>query len=199
MEKYDAKLYVMKKENYIGFFLTSPKGVYICNGGLLRKVGHSEPLDRYFSNFKIVIHKYITALTPLRRAQERISQYIKSFGGNGKIHGTIVDIDFENHIMVNTSDGTIVPYNSPMFGILKTYPDIGTLIHEQCPLLEDKYNAIGRERLIPVSTDFHSAEGNYVSIDIKNSPYAISRRVNALQRLFDKRILRDWNPELEEI
>ena len=47
-----------------------------------------------------MIEKYIVALTPLRKAQEKLSAYIKSFGGDGSIHGTIVDIDFENSISV---------------------------------------------------------------------------------------------------
>lgn len=38
-----------------------------------------------------------------------------------------------------------------------------------------------------------------VQIDIKNSIYAISNRMNQLQRLFDKKILRDWNEELLEL
>ena len=33
-------------------------------------------------------------------------------------------------------------------------------------------------------------------IDIKNSPYAFSIRMNQLQRLFDKKVLRDWNEDL---
>ena len=33
-------------------------------------------------------------------------------------------------------------------------------------------------------------------IDIKNSVYTISNRINQLQRLFDKKILRDWNNDL---
>ena len=35
-----------------------------------------------------------------------------------------------------------------------------------------------------------------VKIDIKNSIYTISNRMNQIQRLFDKRILREWNDEL---
>lgn len=197
IKNYEAKLYVLKQDGYVGFFLASPRGVYICNGGQIRKIGPLESLDHYMDNFMVVIQKYITALSPLRRVQEQIASYIKSFGGKGRIHGTIVDIDYENHVMVNTSDGTLTFYNSPIFGLVKIYHDIGTLLHEHCPELEAAYLKIGNSQLVPIAEELAEQASSYERVDIKNSQYAVSRRVNALQRLFDKRILRDWNPELE--
>ena len=138
-------------------------------------------------------------MTPLRRFQEQIASFVKSFGGRGTIHGTIIDIDRENHIMVNTFDGSVTPYNSPVFGIVKAYTDLGMLLHEHCPLLEARYKELGENQLVAASFALDEHSEQYEHVDIKNSPYALSRRVNALQRLFDKRILRAWNPDLEEI
>ena len=39
-----------------------------------------------------------------------ISKVIKSIGGDGSIHGCIVDIDYYNHIYINPVDGKITPY-----------------------------------------------------------------------------------------
>lgn len=197
INKYEAKLYVLKQDGYVGFFLVAPRGVYICNGGQIRKIGPYEPLDRYMANFMTMVNKYIRALSPLRRVQEKLSAYIKRIGGDGDIHGTIVDIDFTNHVMVNVKDGTLTFYNSPMFGIVKTYSDIGTLLHAHCPELETEYLKIGNAQLMPISKSLSKTSSSYKVVDIKNSPYALSRRINALQRLFDKHILRDWNSNLE--
>ena len=199
IEQCAAKFFVLKQDGYVGFFLSSPRGVYICNGGVVRRIGKPESLGRYMANFMTVINKYITALTPLRKAQEQLSAYIKSIGGNGKIHGTIVDIDFYNHVMVNTNDGSLVYYYSPVFGAVKTYPDFRSLIHNHCPLLEAAFFEAGDTQLAPIAETLTSELASYERVDIKNSPYALSRRVNALQRLFEKRILRDWNPDLEVI
>ena len=199
IKEYDAHLYIIKQDGYVGFFLLSPRGVYICNGGQLRKIGVADSLERYANNFMVMIGKYITAMTPLRRFQEQLSSFVKSFGGRGTIHGTIVDIDRENHIMVNTFDGSVTPYNSPVFGIVKAYTDLGMLLHEHCPLLEARYKELGENQLVTASFALDAHSQQYEHVDIKNSPYALSRRVNALQRLFDKRILRAWNPDLEEI
>ena len=194
---YKAKLYVIKQDDYVGFFLVSPLFVHICNGGQIRGIGPCEPLDRYVANFKAVIDRYMIALSPLRQFQERLSSYIKSLGGNGYIHGTIVDIDFQNHVMINPLDGALTFYNSPKFGVVNAYPDIGALIHAHCPALETAYQKAGSS--LPIAKNTPSPLSTLESVDIKNSPYAISRKVNALQRLVDKHILRDWNPDLEII
>ena len=47
------------------------------------------------------------AFTPYRNALKTISKEIRAFGGNGNIHGCIIDIDFFNHIYVNPFDGKI--------------------------------------------------------------------------------------------
>ena len=196
MNLFNAKLYVIKQEGYVGFFLSSPKGIYICNGGSIKKIGGPGPLEPYKNSFMTVINKYLVALSPLRKIQEQLSSYIKSFGGDGTIHGTIVDIDDKSHVMVNTSDGSLLFYYSPFFGVLKAYPNIGSLIHAHCPELEEAYLALGNTQLIP-KTKGLTRSSKYEFVDIKNSPYGLSRRVNALQRLFNKQILRAWNPEFE--
>ena len=35
-----------------------------------------------------------------------------------------------------------------------------------------------------------------IKIDIKNSVYTYSNKINQIQRLFEKKILRDWNDDL---
>lgn len=197
IKEYGGKLYVIKQEDYYGFFLTTCNSVCICNGGQPRSIGCLESLERYNLDFMKMVNFYLRALSPLRQMQEKLSHHIRSFGGTGKIHGTIVDIDSENHIMINTSDGTLTYYHSPRFGLVKTYPSIGLLLHEHCPELEKSYLASGTGLVLANETQLTEGQDSpYEHIDIKNSPYAISRRVNALQRLFDKHILRDWNQEV---
>ena len=66
-------------------------------------------------------------------------------------------------------------------------------------MLEAAFLAAGDTQLVPIAEALASEPESYERVDIRNSPYALSRRVNALQRLFEKRILRDWNPDLETI
>ena len=197
MTEFGKKLYVIKQDNYYGFFMTAPKAMCICNGGAIRKIGKNPDISKYNEKFLAMVKTYLAALYPLRKVQEKISEIVKAFGGNGDIHGSIVDIDFFNHVMINPNDGSITYYYSPFFGYILPYQNLQSLIHDKRPELEQKFiekNSAQLIESIDLPTNFTKNE--YEIIDIKNSPYGISRRISALQRLFDKHVLRDWNEDL---
>lgn len=200
MKLYEGKMFVLKKDGYYAFFFSSPKGVYICNGGQLLKIGKPGSLSLYFDSLSAMVNHYVTEYSPLRRFQEKLSAYIKSFGGTGKIHGTIVDINFSNHIMIDLEHKALSFYNSPVFGLVKSYPDLGSLLHAHCLELEGNYLALGNAQLSTLSqqafTEYHS---DYEAVNIKNSPYVLSRKINPIHRLFEKRILRAWDPDFEPL
>lgn len=188
-----GKFYVVREADYFGFFGTYKKSIYICNGGRLNKLPPQEDgLAYYVKNFSQMVSLFLRSLSPLRAAQEKLSSLVKSFGGSGRIHGTIVDIDFLNHIMIDTYDGSMNFYYSPMFGAVKRYGSLQGLLHEQCPEYEKKYLAMADDKQLPSTT---VSDSGMVFLDIKNSPYRISGKVQALQRLFSGHILRDWNDE----
>ena len=196
----NARLYLIKHNNYYGFFLTSLYGVYICAGGRIKKISKYNDIKYYSISFSTMIDTYLNILSPYRNVQEQISKVVKSFGGDGSIHGCIIDIDFLNHIMLNPSDGTITYYYSPVFGIVQTYDNILGLLSEHNKELENAYRnqlklAGDGDANILVKSQI-DITGELTQIDIKNSIYSISNRMNQLQRLFDKGILRDWNDEL---
>lgn len=197
IEKYHAKFFALKQNGYMCFLLISSKNTYICDGGRVKKLDSHMSIEYYMNSFMNVVNNYIALLSPLRRLQEELSSYIKSFGGDGHIHGTIVDIDFENHVMINTTDGTITFYNSPYFGLIKTYADMKSLIYAHCPELKATYDAVNHSEIIAISKNIPKISHEYECVDIKNSPYSISRKINALQRLFDKYVLRSWNSDFE--
>lgn len=188
-----GKFYVIREAEYFGFFGTYKKSVYICNGGRLIKLPpQGDGLSYYTRNFSQMVSLFLRSLSPLRAAQEKISGLVKSFGGDGRIHGTIVDIDFLNHIMIDTYDGSLNFYYSPMFGAVKRYGSLQGLLHEQCPEYEKRYLGLSEDKQLPSAS---VSDTGMVFVDIKNSPYRISGKIQALQRLFSGHILRDWNDE----
>lgn len=192
-----TKFYVIKRCGYYGFFLISTKYSYICAGGRIKKIRKYTDIKQLDADFLDMVQQYIKVLTPYRNVQEQISNMVKSFGGEGTIHGCIIDIDFFDHILLNPSDGSITYYYSPMFGTVKTYSNLLSLLINHNNSLAAKY----QEQLKLEDTGlFLQCKIDIVSemlkIDIKNSVYSISNRINQLQRLFDKKILRDWNDAL---
>lgn len=197
IKNYDAKFYMIKHSGYYGFFVVRPCGTYICAGGRVKKVSKDNDIKQFSDNFSDMIEKYIKVLSPYRNLQEQISKEIRSIGGDGLIHGCIVDVDFLNHIMINPVDGSISYYYSSCFGFVKEYDSLMSLLENHNEALAIQYKKqIHSDKDTTISPKQLAVVGKVIKVDIKNSIYAVSNRVNQLQRLFDKNILRDWNEDL---
>ncbi|MCH5189162.1 MAG: metallophosphoesterase [Oscillospiraceae bacterium] len=197
IEQYGARLYVIKEKGYYGFFLIGRKATYICIGGSIRTVSKCTDITKFQNDFLRMINIYIQRLEPYRAAQEKISSAIKSFGGSGRIHGAIIDVDFFNHVSLNPFDKKITYYFSPMFGIIQEYNDLAGLLDANCPELVESYrkHLCSSQELSTLSNNINIMS-DMIRIDVKNSIYPFSNRMNQLQRLFTKHILRDWNEDL---
>ncbi len=205
LSKYHRGLYLIKKSEYYGFFLVSekkekntPSGTYICVGGSVKKVSDNIELDYFENQMTNMVNAYIRLFKPYRVFQEDVSKAVKSFGGSGKIHGYIIDIDFYNHIMINPNDGKITYYYSPFFGYLTEYADILDLLENHNPELADIYKKLLNSSDSNTFARIEKAEKKAITvkIDIKNSLYNDSRQAYQLQRLFEAHILRIWNEDI---
>ena len=197
--KENSKMYVIKHNDYYGFFISSKSGISICQGGKTKKINRKGHIGGVYNDFAAMIDTYLVKLTPFRNVQEEISDFVKSFGGTGRIHGCIVDISGLNHIMLNPFDKSLTYYYSPEYGTIQRYESLyGLLADKDKYLLNGYVEKMGVSKnvgIIPFNNK--SLEKSYLEvIDIKNSIYAFSNRLEALQRLFDKKVLREWNDDL---
>lgn len=200
IEKGD-RLYVVKHEGYYAFFLWARENIRICVGGKVKKLNRKKQCTMWtiYKDFSKIIDIYLSKLSSFRKAQEEISEFVKSIGGSGKIHGCIVDIDFYNHIMLNPQDASITYYYSPEYGLVQPYETIYGLLKEHNEYMLDKYLALldnPKECALIPTRELKEEHPKVQEIDIKNSVYAISNRMNQLQRLFETKVLREWNDDL---
>lgn len=196
INKNNAKFYMIKHKEYYGFFVISPTTSYICAGGHIRKIGKAKDIEEFDKDFLRIIDRYLITLSPYRNAQENIAKAIKTFGGTGTIHGCIIDIDFFNHVMLNPSDGKITYYYSPQLGYVEPYDNMLALLESHNKELAVRYRK--RAGLLEgtlTTQNLITSPSNLIKVDIKNSIYKVSNRMNQIQRLFDKKILREWNEE----
>lgn len=217
-----AALFVIKRLGFYGFFIITTKGqnkgISIVNGGNVKKITGSTDINWICENFDVVVRKYIHLLSPLRTLQNRLSMELKRLGLSGEIHGTIVDIDFYHHIMVNPMDGTITFYYSPFLGLVQEMDSFKEVMKSLCDgkeniKLRDKYNKMLNEdkaNLLPSvkshspikisgSTDAIIAkERNMASVDLSDGAYGVSRKISSLQRLFTGSVLRAFDLRLAE-
>lgn len=188
------KLYMLKKSGYYMFILqSSPNGnLNILNGGALKKLDNKS-VNYYFKNMDSVISYIKTPLDKFSNYQRRIADEIKSIGGNGTIHGAIIDIDFFNHIYVNPIDLTVTAYWASDIINKEIYHDLPALLKSNCPdlylnylkLLDNKSEtSIALRRS---DTDLVKSPKRYLDTDI----YRASREIKKIQKLHSN-ILSTW-------
>ncbi len=199
------KLYMLKKQGYYCFIHENRRGrLCLLNGGALHSLRYKD-LKYYYKNMDVEIHYVLPALLKFQEIQRRLSDEIKQIGGNGQIHGAIIDIDGDSnsygpesiaycHLYVNPIDLTITPYYALDMELKAVYPCFSALIHDKCPAL---YNTLKRlpstmhkNALIlrPVNKkELTTLPKLYLKKDI----YEVSRKLNKLQKL-NANLLNIW-------
>lgn len=193
----DGNLFMCKNKGYYMFFVQNQrlKTLYLLEGGKLNrlKINNVEYYYNNMSNFCSAIKK---STSKYFKALERLSKNIQMIGGDGEIHGSIVDIDFYNHIYLNPNDGTIHAYYSPEFGAEIKYKGVIELLKAQCPDLYANY-----KRLSKKSNELILAKNNVDDITISHdtSFYQQSEIVKKMQYITKNNVIRLWNDEILDI
>ncbi|AGN26274.1 metallophosphoesterase [Candidatus Methanomassiliicoccus intestinalis] len=203
--KRGGELYLLKRDGAYMFFLKD-KNLYMLEGGQIHRVEHD--IDYYFNNLAAYKQCVKAAFTPYRNALKTISKEIRAFGGNGNIHGCIIDIDFFNHIYVNPFDGKITPYFASNTLIKYTYKNIPILLKNspQPPKLPNgtplllQYKKASRSGLLPILTaqehDENTALTTVSELVLDKTMYEPSRVMRSVQYIFDQNVVRVWKDEI---
>ena len=216
----DGVIYMLKKNGvYMFLFLgkyspnAKTSNLYLLDGGNKRKLNgisegdieyYYEKIDDYVSNITCLLDRYTGV-------QERISLFIRSLGGSGKIHGCIIDVDMPigfggysyTHIFVNPIDGTITPYYARDVSSRIVYKDFKSLLehNSQCECLLYNYKLLEEKNTLSLPPlrygtgiaewgcdDSVYDEGGYL--------YQMSRIIKSLQYCTEKNVIRIWNENL---
>lgn len=195
-----SKLFMIKREDTYMFLMQTPKGtLVILNGGSIRKAGHHsleyfyERLKRYSSSVKLFLSKY-------DEFQKKVSDEVKRFGGEGTIHGCIVDIDFYNHLYLNIRDGTITPYFAESMVDKYVYKNLASLLKYRCPNLLPNYEKMtergdGKSALTILGDKRALVSGDCYYVE-ETDIYKDSRVVKGLQFTTKYSVVRLWNDAL---
>lgn len=148
-------IFALKKNNLYMFILKSTQKqktkLYLLRGGTCKGLDNND-IDHYYDNMEQYAKKVREAIAGYQNMLTTISKEIQLLGGEGTIHGCIVDIDSLNHIYLNVNDFSITPYHSPKFGIQYAYSNIGQLLKKHAPRLLEKYARYAKE--LPLLTDY---------------------------------------------
>ena len=185
-------LYMLKKNEYYCFIHKSRSGsLTILNGGTMKKL-EIQDVQYYYDNMDTMISTIKTPLDKFTSFQKRIADMVKQIGGIGAIHGSIVDIDFYNHIYVNPFDLSITGYWASDIINKIVYPSIPALLEKNCPIMFGEYVKLLKGNsenplALKQQTNITVLPQTYLDTDI----YKASREIKKMQKL-SSNILTSW-------
>ena len=190
-------LYMLKKNGYCCFIHKSKQGLLaILHGGTLKRLEYKD-IRYYYDHMDQMIATIKNPLDKYTAFQKKIAGTIQKIGGDGRIHGCIIDINYFNHVYVNPIDLTVTVYWASDVVQKVVYPNIPSLLKGQCPQLYANYQKLieGKKTnpLMPKQkeTELALLPQIYLDTDI----YKASREISKMQRLGSK-ILTTWNEAL---
>ena len=195
-------IYALKQKGIYMFMLQYGLGLYLLRGGQKLNVFHG--LEYYAANLEKYVEKIQMAFRPYRNALDKIAAEVKRFGGSGYVHGSIVDIDFYNHIYLDPFDGYLMPYFAFDVAGRREFRSVQELL-ESSPLpalgsdgkpLLSAYTKLldagGVSILAPTVKEAALAVVPMEILDERNI-YSPSRVMKSIQYLLDKGVVRVWN------
>lgn len=204
--KYPGTIYAIKRDNVYMFLLENNGKYNLLAGGQRRKLDHD--IKYYYEKLPMYVQAVKKAFEPYNDALNKLAYEVKCFGGFGRKHGCIVDIDFCNHIYLNPYDGKIIPYyaldivNKLVFNdiesLLKNSPAPPRLPNGQA--IFDRFKLLSGNGKLPLTAN---SEGNNLiqqavipEVVFDTSIYRPSAAMKAVQYVLDANVVRIWKDEI---
>ena len=200
---YEGSLYMLKREDLYMFVLQSSKSLCLMIGGNRKRLERND--IQYYYNHMLQYRDVVQGLLePYQRVMKQLSEEVKRVGGNGNIHGCIVDISFFSHIYVNPFDGKLTAYWALDTLSRRPYDTIQLLLeHHEQPLLK-RFKQEYKKNNLPLlesklMTQKEETEKNMISVPkwmFGNEIYEPSRLMRAIQYVWEQNVIRIWNDEI---
>lgn len=189
---------IMMKRQEIYLFLLEDKEndkLLLLNGGKTNRLKNTD-INYYYDNMLKYSDFIKNNMKSYNATLKNISDIIKRIGGDGRVHGCIVDIDFFNHIYLDPQNGNIRAYYSRRYGERTEYSTVEQLLDNKLPGLYDAY-----KKLIETSKGIVEIVNNDNSFsDEKHiydtSQYKPSTIIKRIQFLTENNVIRIWNDEI---
>ena len=188
------KLYMIKRNNYYIFFLEKNNKLNVLEGGKKIKI-KEQNLNYYYERIFEYGNIINSSLREFNALLKLISNEVKKIGGYGTIHGTIVNIDFYNHIYINPKDMTFTFYYATDTINKYVYSNYISLLKNKAPELYNNYlKLIGQKSCDTSLILYNSLELSNKRVYVPETDmYTYSRYIKNLQYLTSCNVIRVWN------
>lgn len=199
-------IYMLKRNNNYMFLLCNSNKLYLLEGGRINLLKHD--MHYYYENIPLYCEKVKQAFEPYQTALSIISHEVKSFGGDGGIHGCIVDVDFYNHIYLNPYNGKLHFYYATSTSDRKEFKTIDALLRNSPfpPIssngtkLLDSYRKATDDEKTPVLAVYNihkeSTLATIPDVFLDISMYKPSNIMRKIQYVLEHDVIRIWRDEV---
>lgn len=192
--KRQGHIYAIKRCGVYMFIYESRKVSILAGGGL--RTGYHDK-QYYYDNMPQYVSQIRKLFTPYYNALSHISESVKKIGGSGRIHGSIVDIDFYNHLYLDPYNGEVKPYFAYDMVNKIFYKDIYHLVQQSPHMIDrNKYllklgeNEKGKKKLF--LTDSKKVLASVPRIVFDTEMYEPSRNMRSVQYVLEQNVIRFW-------
>lgn len=193
--KRTGEFWAIKKEGIYLFLLETNGKSYILNGAQTQRAEKNK--EYYYKNINKYYNNVSRALSLFYPHAETISNMIQAIGGDGTIHGCIIDYDYYNHVFINPFDYSLTPYNATSMTSKWVLPSFDRLV--DCG--KETQRRLLSKTNIAISVDKSALQilnSKITSTDLQNelitdtAIYRVSNIVKTLQYVIEAHIIRKW-------
>ena len=196
--KSEGKLLMLKKNGIYCFFYQNPdEKLYLLNGGSVR-VLKNQNIDYYYETMDLLSLAINKAMQNYNDTLKDISKSIRSIGGDGRIHGCIVDIDWFNHIYLNPYDGKVSYYYATSMVDKHVYNSLKSLLsHHNEKLLENFESQESNDNKLSIILANNQIQNVSITEFVPDTlMYSPSRQMLTIQYLTELNVIRFWSDEI---
>lgn len=192
----EGQCYCLKRGNLFMFVIDINGKKYLLDGGKIRSLDCI--LSYYYDNMVEYARRVKRLFKPFHAVLEEISSIVQAYGGDGRIHGSIVDVDLLHHICLDPA-GTVSFYYAEKKGDWKRFDSFEDLLKSKNLFFVPKCLDDSTENaLAAVSNEtkvlmLSSSEMNSAAAKTTRESYARSATISKVNYLTKNNVIRIWN------
>lgn len=192
----EGQCYCLKRGNLFMFVIDISGKKYLLDGGNIRSLDCM--LSYYYDNMVEYARRVKRLFKPFHAVLEEISSIVQAYGGDGRIHGSIVDVDLLHHICLDPA-GTVSFYYAEKKGDWKRFDSFEDLLKSnnlffvpRC-LGDSTENALAAVSNETKALMLPSSEMNSAAAKTTRESYARSATISKVNYLTKNNVIRIWN------
>lgn len=201
-----GRIFALKRgETYMFIHREEDGGnLHLLAGGRITNLSRAD-IGYYYSNLTEYSTRVERLFAPYYSALTAVSKEVKSIGGDGYIHGSIVDIDYFNHIYLDPLDGSLTPYYAESTEERISFESVERLL-KGSPFIDGGITggflrARKRGELALIAGGKSEYKPDPALAPVLSTDKAIYKKSNAMksvQYLLERNVVRVWNDRVLE-